>query len=256
MSEDVREDELHTYVDGALPAARRIEVESWLAAHPADVARVEAWTAQNLMLHGTFDPVLNEPLPLHLVRTARRAALPLPFKAIAATLAMVASGLVCYAIGLGAPASAPAAQTAHLARDAAIAHAVYSPEARHPVEVDAAHAEHLVAWLSKHVGTQLEAPNFSTQGFHLLGGRLLAGETGPVTQFMYQDSLERRVTLYVRHVVSGNAATSFRHATENGVDMFYWIDGDFGYALSGQIGRGPMQQLADAAYRQLEAAPQ
>lgn len=73
---------------------------------------------------------------------------------------------------------------------------------------------------------------------------------------MYQDSLERRVTLYVRRVVSGNAATSFRHATDNGVDMFYWIDGDFGYALSGQIGRGPMQQLADAAYRQLEAAPQ
>ena len=68
---------------------------------------------------------------------------------------------------------------------------------------------------------------------------------------MYQDKIERRVTLYVRRAVAGNKETTFRHATENGVDVFYWIDGDFGYALSGQIGRQAMQQLADAAYREL-----
>lgn len=71
---------------------------------------------------------------------------------------------------------------------------------------------------------------------------------------MYQDRLERRVTLYLRRAVAGNKETTFRHATENGVDVFYWIDRDFGYALSGQIGRQGMQQLADAAYRQLVLA--
>jgi len=100
----------------------------------------------------------------------------------------------------------------------------------------------------------LQAPDFSAQGFELLGGRLLTGETGPVAQFMYQDKIERRVTLYVRRAVAGNAETTFRHATENGVEVFYWIDGDFGYALSGQIGRQAMQQLADAAYQQLVTA--
>lgn len=255
MSEDVREDELHAYVDGALPEARRLEVEAWLAAHPADAARVEAWAAQNRMLHGAFDSVLNEPLPLNLVRAARRPALGAPLRAIAASLALVAAGLLGYAVGIGTHEARPAAQTA-LARDAAIAHVVFTPETRHPVEVDAAHAEHLVAWLSKRVGTPLDAPDFSAQGFHLLGGRLLASETGPVAQFMYQDRLERRVTLYVRRAVAGNRQTAFRHAVENGVDVFYWIDGDFGYALSGQIGRQAMQQLADAAYRQLETASQ
>jgi len=77
-----------------------------------------------------------------------------------------------------------------------------------------------VAWLSKRVGTQLQAPDFSAQGFELLGGRLLTGETGPVAQFMYQDKIERRVTLYVRRAVAGNAETTFRHATENGVEVF------------------------------------
>ena len=253
MTDDVHEHELHAYVDGTLPEARRLDVEAWLAAHPEDAARVQAWAGQNQSLHAAFDSVLNEPLPLNLVRATRRPAVPMPFKAVAAMLAMLVTGLIGYAIGLGTPGQAPAAP-AYLARDAAIAHAVFSPEARHPVEVDAAHADHLVAWLSKRVGTQLQAPDFSAQGFELLGGRLLTGETGPVAQFMYQDKIERRVTLYVRRAVAGNKETAFRHATENGVDVFYWINGDFGYALSGQIGRQAMQQLADAAYRQLVTA--
>jgi anti-sigma factor RsiW len=253
MTDNVHEHELHAYVDGTLPEARRLEVEAWLAAHPEDAARVQAWAAQNQSLHAAFDAVLNEPLPLNLVRATRRPALPVPFKTMAATLAMLVTGLVGYAIGLNTPGQAPAAP-AYLARDAAIAHAVFSPEARHPVEVDAAHVDHLVAWLSKRVGTQLQAPDFSAQGFDLLGGRLLTGETGPVAQFMYQDKIERRVTLYVRRAVAGNTETTFRHATENGVDVFYWIDGDFGYALSGQIGRQSIRQLADAAYQQLITA--
>ena len=38
------------------------------------------------------------------------------------------------------------------------------------------------------------------------------------------------------------------------MDVVYWIDGDFGYALSGQIGRKAMQQQADAACAKLVTA--
>ena len=251
MNENVREDELHAYVDGALDEARRLEVEAWLAAHPADAARVAAWSAQGRMLHDAFDSVLNEPLPLNLVRATRRPAFATPLRAVAASLALLAAGLVGYAFGLGSQGQAPPAP-AYLARDAAIAHAVFSPETRHPVEVDAAQAAHLVAWLSKRVGTPLHAPDFSAHGFSLLGGRLLSSDAGPVAQFMYEDGVERRVTLYVRRAAADAAGpTAFRHTAEKGVDVFYWIDGEFGYALSGQIGRRTMQRLAAAAYGQL-----
>ena len=249
MTDPVREDDLHAYVDGALPEARRLEVEAWLAAHPEDAGRVQAWGGQNHALHAAFDGVLNEPLPIDLVRAARRQPARMPYKAMAAALAFAASGLIGYGIGLKADQPVPAPQ--HFARDAAIAHAVFSPEMRHPVEIDAAHAAHLVSWLSKRVGTQLQAPDFDALGFDLLGGRLLAGESGPVAQFMYQDAGGRRVTLYVRRAVAGNRETTFRHVTENGVEVFYWIDHDFGYALSGQISRVEMQKLADVAYQQL-----
>ena len=254
MTNNVSEDDLHAFVDGSLSAARRLEVEAWLAAHPEDAVRVQAWAAQNQSLHAAFDSVLNEPLPIHLVRAARRQPARTPYRAIAAALALVASGLVGYGIGMVSDrqvAGQPLASARPLARDAAIAHAVFSPEVRHPVEVDAAHADHLVSWLSKRVGTELKAPDFGALGFDLLGGRLLTGESGPVAQFMYQDATGRRITLYVRRDVTGNQETSFRHVTENGVEVFYWIDRDFGYALSGQIAPADMRKLADAAYDQM-----
>lgn len=249
MTEPVREDDLHAYVDGALPDARRLEVEAWLAAHPDDAARVQAWAGQNQALHAAFDGVLNEPLPINLVRAARRPPARVPYRAVAAALAVVASGLIGYGIGLKTDQPVPA--PLHFARDAAIAHAVFTPEARHPVEVDAAHAAHLVSWLSKRLGTELRAPDFGAFGFELLGGRLLADESGPVAQFMYQDAGGQRVTLYVRRAAADKRETAFRHATEDGVEVFYWIDRDFGYALSGQIAHPLMQRLADAAYRQM-----
>lgn len=249
MTDILREDDLHAYVDGALSDVRRLEVEAWLAAHPEDAERVQAWIRQNQALHAAFDGVLNEPLPINLLRAIRRTPARAPVKAVAAALALVASGLIGYGVGThrGQPASAPQ----HFVRDAAIAHAVFSPETRHPVEVEAEHAEHLVKWLSKRIGTELKAPDFAPLGFELLGGRLLTGESGPVAQFMYQDKIERRVTLYVRRAVVGNRETAFRHATEGGVEVFYWIDGNFGYALSGQIDHATIQKLADAAYRQI-----
>lgn len=245
------EDDLHAYADNLLPAERRAEVEAWLAAHPEDAARVQAWIAQNRALHEAFDNVLNEALPLELVRAASpRNARPLRYwRAAAAALVMAGTGLVGYAVGLhnaGTPV-----QYVSLPHAAALAYVVYSPEQRHPVEVDAQHAAHLVAWLSKRLGHELHAPDFQAQGFQLLGGRLLSGTTGPVAQFMYENANGKRVTLYVRRDAGQQTETGFRHAREQGVENFYWIDHGFGYALSGEIDKTKMGELADAAYQQI-----
>lgn len=247
----INEDDLHAYADGILEAGRRAEVEAWLAAHPEDAARVHAWSAQNRALHAAFDEVLNEPLPLELVRAAsgRPVRSLQAWRVAAAVFVVTGVGLLGYGIGLhnaGAPA-----QYAALPQAAAIAHVVYSPEQRHPVEVEAQHADHLVSWLSKRLGHELHAPDFRTQGFDLLGGRLLPGETGPVAQFMYQDALNRRITLYVRRDETKQASAGFRHAREDGIEVFYWVNGGLGYALSGNVDQAEMERLALAAYRQI-----
>lgn len=244
------EDKLHAYVDGMLAEDERLEMEAWLAGHPDDAERVRDWIAQNQALHAAFDPVLNEPLPLDLVRASRRQrpASSRIWRAAASIAALAITGLAGYGIGLR---SAEPEIIAQMSRDASLAHVVFSTEQRHPVEVDAAHADHLVKWLSKRLGAQLAPPDFTAQGFELLGGRLLTGGNGPVAQFMYQSADQRRVTLYIRREARGNADTSFRHARESGVEVFYWIDQDMGYALSGGIEHDEIQRLADAAYRQI-----
>ena len=53
--------------------------------------------------------------------------------------------------------------------------------------------------------------------------------------------------------VSGDIVGRFVScAAENGIDVFYWIDGRFGYALSGNTGRADMLKLATLVYRQHE----
>ena len=203
---------------------------------------------QNALLRRQFDPVLTEPIParMYLKRPAwldyARAAL------------LVAVGV---AIGLAAPflrTPAPGAVAAAtpLPIRAARAHLVYSPEVRHPVEVEAKDKDHLVKWLSKRLGTNLKVPILANEGFELLGGRLLPGNDGPVAQFMYQESSGKRLTLYVTRPHKGDIVTAFRFAQEGPVSVFYWVDRECGYALSGEVDKPTLARVATSVYKQLE----
>ena len=46
--------------------------------------------------------------------------------------------------------------------------------------------------------------------------------------------------------------TGFRFAKEGPVNVFYWVDGKFGYALSAGIDKGELARVATAVYDQLE----
>ena len=143
------------------------------------------------------------------------------------------------------------AATINFAKQAAIAHAVYTPEVRHPVEVTAGEEEHLVNWLSKRLGNRLKVPHLSTLGYELVGGRLLPGDQGPVAQFMYQDKNGQRLTLYVRTDTKTERETAFRFAQEGNVNVFYWIDHRLSYALSGELRKDELLRIANVVYEKL-----
>lgn len=203
---------------------------------------------QAAMLKRAFDPVLAEPIParMYLKRPA--------WLDYARAAVLVAVGV---AIGLALPllrpaAPSPAAMASPLPARAARAHLVYSPEVRHPVEVEAKEHDHLVKWLSKRVGLQLKVPVLATEGFELLGGRLLPGPDGAVAQFMYQDATGKRLTLYITKPGKNDNTTAFRFAQEGPVSVFYWIDRESGYALSGEVDKPTLAKVASSVYRQLE----
>jgi anti-sigma factor RsiW len=241
----VAEAELHTYVDGGLSEEAKAEIEAWLRAHPEDAEKVRAYAEQNALLRTLYNPVLEEPVPAALL-----AVRPPVWRRYAAAAAIFAIGL-----GLGWLARgefvAPQVVQLSLARQAATAHVVYAPEVRHPVEVPAAEEAHLVGWLSKRVGTTLKAPKLAPLGYDLVGGRLLSGPQGPVAHFMYQDGRGQRLTLYVSRQRGEPRDTAFRFSQEDRVSVFYWVDGNFGYALSGEMRRDQLLQVAEVVYKQL-----
>jgi anti-sigma factor RsiW len=209
-------------------------------------------------LHQLYDPVLVEPVPERLRAVGARR-----WRAYA-----VAAGWLLLGIAVGAVAGwhlhasrfAPlaASDSPPFVRRAALAHATYTPEVRHAVEVGADQEAHLVAWLSKRLGGPVRAPKLDAEGFSLVGGRLLPSESSPkgglvpTAQFMYQNPKGVRVTLYVRSEVAGNMETAFRYSAEGNVKVFYWIDRRFGYALSSaELGREDLLKIANAVYQQL-----
>jgi anti-sigma factor RsiW len=244
----VTESELHAYVDGALPEPRRVEVEAYLASHSEDAERVAAYRRQNEALRMQFGAVASEPLPERLrVPPARGARL---WMRTAAAVAWITfGGLIGWQ--LKAYYGEQRLEATAWARRAAVAHVVYSPEVRHPVEVGADQEAHLVNWLSKRLGAPLKVPHLGSIGYTLVGGRLLPGDRGPVAQFMYQDARGQRLTLYVRTNPDDSRETAFRFAQENNVGVFYWLDRKLGYALSGEVEKSELLRVATTVYRQL-----
>ena len=71
---------------------------------------------------------------------------------------------------------------------------------------------------------------------------------------MYENAEKQRLTLQWRKVEPGTTETQFRYAVENRVGIFYWIDEYCAYALSGNVDRAQLLNVARVVYGQLAAA--
>ncbi|MEO7399161.1 MAG: anti-sigma factor [Polaromonas sp.] len=272
-SPPVTEAELHALVDRQLTPERQREIEAYLAGRPDEAQRVESYRAQNRELRGLFNPVQDEPLPQRLRRAATPRT-PWYLQRLAAGIAIaVVSGAAGWGLRAGvgtepgsalmaqrAPVAASMASATDFAQRAAVAHAVYSPDVRRAVEVGADHEDQLVAWLSKRMGAPMKPPHLQTLGYALDGGRLLPGDQGPVAQFMYHDSTGAKLTLYVSNEVGKadpglpggkNGETAFRFARQGHVNVFYWVNGPFGYAISADADKAELARVSGEVYRQL-----
>lgn len=271
----ISEEELHGYVDGSLAAHRREEIDRLLETNDELAARVSDYFSLNNMFRERYDRVLSEPVParLHLaVKRRGHDALNWPqFAGMAAALmlgvgigmgmgvgtnmgrqvATVVTGEADNAPEHHVSVSADGAES--FARQSAIAHVLYAPEVTRPVELGADREQELVKWVSNRIGTNVRPPVLTRTGFELMGGRLLPGADGPVAQFMYHDARGERITLCISHRKVSADTTAFKLYQDGSVNVFYWVDGDFGYAVSGGIDRKTLLELSHDVYAQLTA---
>jgi anti-sigma factor RsiW len=282
---ELMHDQINAMVDGQLPPARRAELEALLAGDAAARETLAAWQSQREALRALHRPLRDEAIPDALLTAARRGeAGRRQAEQWQRWGGMAAAVVLAFGVGwvshgqIGDPARGQLAahSSQSFVRQASLAHAVFSPEVRHPVEVTAAQQDHLVQWLSKRVGRPLKVPVLATQGYELVGGRLLSGDGGARAQFMFQNTAGLRLTLYLGALDAtplaassassasisaaapkaappqpGNLETAFRYSGDGPVPSFYWVDQGFGYALSGAVSREELMKLAQLVYQQL-----
>jgi anti-sigma factor RsiW len=254
---------LSAWLDGEVEGSDCARIQSWLQEHPEDAARVRLWAADRDALRARFSPVLDEPLPERLTQTLARRGGRVdrgPWWQAAAAVVLLAAGVTIGALWRGGVAREPAvaSSTQGWTQRAAVAHAVYAPEERHPVEVsvregDAARQreqeQHLSRWLTRRLTVPVKLFDLRSEGFELVGGRLLPDANGPSAQLMYQDAAGQRVTVYLRKA-DHEASAAFRYDRRGDLSLFYWVDGPCGYALVGPQSRERLLALAEAISKQ------
>ena len=267
------DEELSAWVDGEGTAAERAEIEAWLRGHAAEAARVSAWQADREALRAAYAPVAQEAVPSALAAavwspTRPRRALHAPWGLAAAAVAGVfllgalVGGVVAWqlkaspSVVLARPgaSAAGALGSESWLRRAAFAHAVYTPEPRHAVEVKA-QEEHLARWLTRRIEAPVKLFDLRPLGFELVGGRLLPDGAGKSAQLMYQDAEGKRITVYLRKPEPGTDA-AFRFERQGKLGLFYWIEEKTGFALVGDLPKERLLALAKSIYDQDWVLPQ
>lgn len=249
--------DLNAYVDRQLAPERMPAMEEALARDPALAARVAEMRRQNAALRDALDPWLAEEIPARLVAAASGPAA--ARRRLPGWLGTALAAAACLVVGIGIGWFGREASLERdgtpitFTRQAALVHALYATDVNRPVEIWAAEEARLVRWLSRRLGFPVRAPDLNSLGFALVGGRLVAGNENPTALFVYENADKQRLTLQVRKPVSAGHETSFRYAVEDGVGVYYWVEENATYALSGNLDRAQLLALGRVVYGQLAA---
>lgn len=262
MNMRITDEQLCSYLDDELDPAARAQVEQALTRDAQLKAKLASWTGQTADLRSALDAGMDEPLPVAWLQLARKPAAArstplqqphgkassrkerfmqwMPAPRFAA--GMVFS--VILGIFLGRDVIPRLDMDGQLVQLASVAHHVYSPDKRQPVEVRSEDPT-LTTWISKRVGAKVVAPDVA--GYRFMGGRLLAGAEEPAGQFMYEETSGKRLTVFVRAEGAAGRSTDPHCSGYRGVSVCYWYEGGVAYALAGDMPRKNLWTLAQAA---------
>lgn len=268
---------LSAYLDGQLPEAEVEEINALLAADDEARAVYEKLKLGSEFGARAFDRMLQEPIPLDLVRNIKEAgrneegeAPKLGFagapvaavpagrrsafwpQALAASLVIFLSGgAVGYLISEQKQTAFQAASNQFApARtwldDIADYHRIYSRQARHLVEVPANDAAHIVEWLSASTGVKFQLPDLSAEKLTFEGARLLVAGGKPTAQLLYRDADNEVFAICFLQSEPVEDRTSLAESMRNDIGLVSWQKGNASYVVVGPSADPNLERIAEA----------
>lgn len=266
---------LSAYLDGQLPDAEVDEINAILAEDDDARGVYEKLKLGSEFGARAFDRLLQEPIPLDLVRNIKEAgktedeppksgfaAIPVataaprrpsPFwpKALAASMALfIAGGAAGYLVSEQRNAAQEVASTQFApARtwldDIADYHRIYARQTRHLVEVPASDQEHIVEWLSASTGVNFALPDLSGQNLTFEGARLLVAGGKPTAQLLYRNADNEIFAICFLQSDPVEGATALAESMRNDIGLVSWQKGNASYVVVGPSADPGLERIAE-----------
>ena len=265
---------LSAYLDGQLPEAEMNEIDGILARNDEARTVFEKLKLGSEFGARAFDRLLQEPVPLELVRgikqagkaddtpsgiaaipagaipSQRRSTAPWP-RTIAASLALFAvGGALGYMIGersdTGVPLHLAAART--WLDDIADYHRIYSRQTRHLVEVPASESAHIAEWLAQSTGVAFTLPDLSGQNLTFEGARLLVAGGKPTAQLIYRDADGEIFAICFLQSDTAGGGTGLTETMRNDIGLVSWQKGNAAYVVVGPSADPDLERLAETVF--------
>ena len=265
---------LSAYLDGQLPKAEMNEIDEILAQDDDARGVFEKLKLGSEFGARAFERMLQEPIPLDLVRNIKEArasgndapklgiagipvaATPAPRrskfwpKALAASLAIfIAGGVSGYLISEHQDTDGPiqiAAAPRTWLDDIADYHRIYARQTRHLVEVPASDQDHIVEWLSASTGVPFKLPDLSGQNLKFEGARLLVVGGKPTAQLLYRDAENEIFAICFMQSDPVEGKTTLAESMCNDIGLVSWQQGKASYVVVGPSADPNLERIAEA----------
>jgi anti-sigma factor RsiW len=260
----VSEAELHGFVDGGLEHGRRDAVSAFLAASPADAARVDTWRRQNEAIRAAFAPIPAPPLPWSWSQSQTRGAGGLaericpvgriswreqwsgPLIGLAFAGGVLLTACADYFTNHAGPAE-PDALLAAGKSEAFTAQAVSALKAFEPPSA----APRLSPSGAQPVAAPI-LPALPAAGQTLAGVRSMPGEQGQMLCMFYTRKTYGTIMLCAEKT-PGPVAAAPRASGDYPSAAITWRQSGANYALAGALPEAELRALADAVRVQVDA---
>ncbi|HWY16047.1 MAG TPA: hypothetical protein VNX86_12995 [Rhizomicrobium sp.] len=248
MTTEIRDEDLHAYIDGELDDLGRSRAQSIIDADPVLRHQLSLYRADKARLVSLYGSGLNEPLPREWIeriegRGARRqwnARSTWAIGAMAAAVVLVLAGSIAYRN------FAPATREDIVADALAARTQGTPPDTVVPIR-SMRDAQVEAAVMTRVLATQVKAPDLTKLGFRLVGMDVYNTPTRSF-DLRYRDGKGRIFTLYLRR---SSGAPRFDLFEEKGLHVCVWQDEVMATVMAGPVSGAEMERLAGAVYTSL-----
>ncbi|MGY0557866.1 anti-sigma factor family protein [Lysobacter sp. A421] len=250
------EAEIHAYIDGYLDEADCARMEAWLDRHPTRAEEIRGWQrdAQQLRARlGSLPPSSGQPNLDPAVIRARRRRRGRERLALAASLVLTlgVGGIGGWqarsrtAPSAEAPMAAAPTAAAPMA-DALQAYRMFVADRRVQLDITQRHAGELQTWLDQRFQDAARLPDLASAGFHPVGGRLTATDSGPAAMVLYEDQRGNAISFYIRPPSPHAGALLRGQRREGQLATAYWSGNGYNYALVSRADTSDVKAMRDA----------